>query len=319
MSEVSDPIIGPNDCLVRIKYAGVNYADVLSRQGLYNWQGKRPYILGLESSGVIEKIGDQVTKFKIGDRVVIGSKSGNYAEFITKHENDIFPAPQGFSFEQLACLCGNWTTAFTALFELARVRPNEVALIHSGAGGVGTAVIQLAVAYKMKVYATTSSKSKQDYIASLGATPLGYDDFDIVLQKERAPDFILESIGGNIHNRSLKILAPLGRMVSIGATGIKVNKLNPLSWYRAWKDFPRVSRGDLDNRGYMTLHVGYLLEDHREKVMPVWDRMVDFMQTHNLQPILQPDCVYPMSQAAKVHELIDKRKNIGRLLLDPTK
>lgn len=317
VSEVPDPEIGANDCLVRIQYAGVNYADILSRQGLYNWAGKRPYILGLESSGIVEKVGAQVTKFKAGDAVVIGAKQGNYAELIAKNEDEILVAPEGFSFEQMACLCGNWMTAWAALFELARVRQGEIALIHSGAGGVGIAAIQLAIAYKMKVYATASSEKKLAYIGSLGATPLLYDNFDQVLHKENPADFILESIGGSVHNRSLKILAPLGRMVSIGASAIKVNKWNPFSWYKAWRDYPKISRNTLESQAYMTLHIGFLLEDHKEKVAPMWDRMIAFMQQHNLKPLLQETAVYPMSKAGEVHELIDTRKNIGRLLLDP--
>src|SRR6185503_2930103 len=89
VSEVPDPKVGENDCLVRIQYAGVNYADILSRQGLYTWAEKRPYILGLERSAIVEKIGAQVTKFKIGDTVVIGAKQRNYAELISKNEDDI--------------------------------------------------------------------------------------------------------------------------------------------------------------------------------------------------------------------------------------
>jgi NADPH:quinone reductase-like Zn-dependent oxidoreductase len=319
VSQVPDPEIGAKDCLVRIKYAGVNYADILSRQGLYNWAGKRPYILGLESSGIVEKIGAQVTKFKIGDAVVIGSKQGNYAELIARNEDDILVAPAGFSFEQLACLCGNWMTAWAALFELARVREAEVALIHSGAGGVGIAAIQLALACRMKVYATASSDTKLDYIRTLGATPLSYDNFDRILHKENPADFILESVGGSVHNRSLKVMAPLGRMVSIGASAIKVNKWNPFSWYRAWRDYPKISRNELQSQAYMTLHIGFLLEDHKRKIIPMWNEMINFMQQHNLRPLLQETAVYPMSKAGKVHQLIDERKNIGRLLLDPRK
>jgi NADPH:quinone reductase-like Zn-dependent oxidoreductase len=194
-----------------------------------------------------------------------------------------------------------------------------VALIHSGAGGVGIAAIQLALACSMQVYATASSKTKLDYIGALGATPLSYDDFDRRLHKDNPADFILESIGGSVHKRSLKILAPLGRMVSIGASAIKVNKWNPFSWYKAWRDYPRISRNELQSQAYMTLHIGFLLEDHKERIAPIWDRMIRFMQEHNLRPILQETAVYPMSQAGKVHQLIDSRQNIGRLLLDPRK
>ena len=266
---------------------------------------------------MVDQIGNKVTKFKIGDRVVIGSKSGNYAEYIAKHEDDIFSAPDFLSFEELACLCGNWAPAWAALFEMARVRPGETALIHAGAGGVGTAAIQLATEHGMKVYATASSE-KHQYVHQLGATPLKYGDFEKKLEAEN-PNFILESVGGKIHAQSLKILAPLGHMVSLGATGIKVNKLNLLSWYKAWRDYPQVSRSDLDNLTYSSLHVGFLLEDYRETILPVWNRMIAFMEEKNLKPVLQKDCVYPMSKASDAHALIDSRQNIGKLLLDPTR
>jgi NADPH:quinone reductase-like Zn-dependent oxidoreductase len=317
VSEVPEPQIGPNDCLVRIQYAGVNYADILSRQGLYNWAGKRPYILGLESSGIVERIGSRVSRFKPGDAVVVGAKQGNYAELIARPESDLLGAPEGFSFEQLACLCGNWLTAWTALGELARVREGEVALIHSGAGGVGIAAIQLALACGLKVYATAGSPGKLDYLAGLGAKPLTYEEFDRRLLQEGLADVILESVGGRVHQRSLKVLAPLGRLVSIGASGIKVNRWNPFSWYRAWRDYPRISRAELQSQAYISLHIGFLLEDHRETIAAVWERMIAFMQEHQLRPLLQENAVYPMSEVATVHRLIDERKNIGRLLLDP--
>ena len=319
VSIVPDPAVGEQDCLIRIKYAAVNYADVLARQGIYNWQGKLPYIPGLESSGVVERVGARVTHFKVGDAVVVGSKGGNYAELIARHENDVLQAPAGFTFEQSACLCGNWLTAWCAMFEMARVREGEIALIQSGAGGVGTAAIQLGMANHMRVYATAGSQMKKDYVAGLGARALDYFDFDRVLKKESPPDFILESVGGIVHNKSLKILAPLGRMVSIGASSIKINKLNPLDWYRAWRDFPDVTRKELNSQGYMTLHMGFLLEQARERIDPMWFRMVGFMHEHDLKPILQKNSIYPMSEAGKAHQLLDSRKNIGRLLLDPAR
>jgi NADPH2:quinone reductase len=169
----------------------------------------------------------------------------------------------------------------------------------------------------MKVYATASSAEKRNYVAGLGAKPLAYADFERVLDTEVRPDFILESVGGEVHRKSLKILAPLGRMVSIGASGIKINRLNAMDWYRAWRDYPRVTRDDLNSQGYMTLHMGFLLEEARERIDPMWLRMTEFMQRHDLKPILQEGSTFPMSEAGNAHELLDKRQNIGRLLLDP--
>lgn len=319
VQDVPMPEIGAQDVLVRIRYAGVNYADILARQGLYKWVNQRPFILGLESSGIVEKVGAAVTKFQVGDRVVVGAKNGNYAEFIAQPEDSVLPAPIGMSFEQLACLCGNWITAWTALFEMARVRPGEVALIQSGAGGVGSAAIQLAIAFGMRVYATTSTATKLEYVRSLGAAPLHYDDFDRVLAESEKPDFILESVGGEVHQRSVKLLAPLGRLVLIGASSIRVDRRNPFSWYKAWRSLPRIRVSDLHSQAYMTLHVGFLLEDHRQTMLQIWSRMIEFMTEHDLQPIVQPDSVFPMSEVRAAHQWIETRQNIGKVILDPSR
>ncbi|MGA7935582.1 MAG: zinc-binding dehydrogenase [Kovacikia sp.] len=318
VSDLPAPQPEANQVLVRIHYAGVNYADILARQGLYNWANKLPYILGLESSGVVEAIGPQVSRFKVGDRVVIGSKNGNYAELIVQPEDHLLPAPELLNFAELACLCGNWMTAWIALFELARVRSGETVLIQSGAGGVGTAAIQLAVSAGMQVYATTSTPSKMRYVASLGARPLSYEDFDTILEAH-PPDFILESVGGDVHRRSLKLLAPLGRLVTIGASSIRVNKLNPFSWYNAWRNLPKVSTKDLHSQAYMTLHVGFLLEDQRESIFPIWARMVEYMTKHDLKPIVQTELIFPMSKVQIAHQTIESRKNIGKVILDPSR
>jgi len=315
VTEVPDPKIGARDVLVRIKYAGINYADILSSQGIYNWSGEIPYILGLEGSGVVEQIGPKVTKHKVGDKVVIVGKTGTYAELISKNEDSLWPIPKKFSYEEAASLPGNWFTAWIALFELARCRKNEIALIQSAAGGVGTAASQLAKSLGMKVYGTTSTDEKKKYLRKLGVIPLDYDNFDQKIQ----PDFILEGVGGDVHKRSLKCLAPLGKLISIGMSSIKVQKWNPLSWLKAWKDLPRIKRSDLHSQGYMTFHVGFLYEENREKIEPAWSRMMDYMVKNKLHPIVQKESIYPMSEVSKAFELIDTRKNIGKVLLDPTR
>jgi NADPH2:quinone reductase len=317
VSEVPTPQPGANEVLVQIRCAGVNYADILARQGLYNWANKLPYILGLESSGTVAEIGSNVSRFRVGDRVVVGSKNGNYAEFIVQPEDRLLSAPARLNFAELASLCGNWMTAWTAIFELARARSGEIALIQSGAGGVGTAAIQLAVSLGMRVYATTSTPGKLEYVKSLGAIPLSYEDFDKTLAAN-PPDFILESVGGDVHRRSLNLLAPLGRLVTIGASSIRVNKLNPFSWYNAWKSLPQVSTKDLHSQAYMTLHVGFLLEDHRERVVPIWERMTEYMEEQGLKPIVQPEFIFPMSKVRTAHQIIETRQNIGKVILDPS-
>ena len=315
VSEVNKPKVGEYDVLIKIKYAGINYAEILSSQGLYNWAGEIPYILGIEGSGVIEQTGNKVTKYKMGDRVVVAGKTGTYAEYNSRHEDLVFPMPNNFSYEEAAALPGNWLTAWIAIFSLARCKKEEIALIQSAAGGVGLAACKLCLSLGMKVYGTSSSQKKKDYLDTMGVIPLDYSDFDQLIK----PNFILESVGGDIHKRSLKCLAPLGKIVSIGASCIKIKKCSPLSWVYAIKDFPKISRKELDSQGYMVFHTGHLFERNLQVIVPEWHAMMSYLLKHNIKPTIQKNSIYPMSKIAEAFEFIDHRKNLGKVLLDPSR
>lgn len=318
ITEVEKPTFGKSDLLIKIMSIGVNYADLLAVQGLYNWNPKPPYILGIECAGVVEKIGASVTKYKEGDRVVVPTKGGAYAEYISKNEDEVLSIPDSTSFYEATTLCANWATAWTCIFELARARKGEKILIHSAAGGVGTSSIILSKSLGLEVYGTTS-RNKKDYIEKLGAIPLEYNNFSKYFNnKVIKPDIIIESVGGDIHKESLKILAPMGRFISLGATSIKVNKFSLLSWYKAWKSFPKVTRTDLNSQGYFTLHMGHLLENNRQYVEPIWNRMLLYMEHNKLKPVVNYDQIFSFFDINKAHNLMENRRNIGKIIIDPT-
>ena len=322
VSEVDDPVPKNDEVLVRTKFSGVNYADLLSRQGLYSWVPKRPYIMGLELSGEVEEIGNDVKNVEVGDKVIVGTQMGGYAEMIASKADRVLPAPEQFSFEESAAFMANWFTVWIGLHEMARVREGESLLIHAAAGGVGTAAVMLGLAHNMKVYGTTSSEEKREFVKNIGAVPLSYEDFDIKImdQEELGVDCILETMGGNIFKRSFEILSPMGRLVQIGASGIQVNKWNPVSWIKAWLALPQVKMAQVlrRSRAFMGLHVGYLGK-YPEKIRPAWEKMVEVVTEHDFKPVVNTDQIYPMYKVADAHQLIHDRNNIGKVLLDPTK
>ncbi|MHA2169569.1 MAG: alcohol dehydrogenase catalytic domain-containing protein [Candidatus Kariarchaeaceae archaeon] len=320
VSEVDDPKPQSNEVLVRTKYSGVNYADLLCRQGLYSWAGKRPFIMGLEAAGVIEEIGDQVDNANVGDRVIVAKNHGGYAEMITCEVDLLLPVPTQFSFQEAAAFVGNWFTAWVALHEMARVRPKESLLVHAAAGGVGTAAVKLGLAHEMYVYGTSSSKEKLEFIRESGATPLSYEDFDQQLRELGGVDCVLESIGGDVYRRSFAALSPLGRIVLVGGSGIQVNKWNPISWWKAWRSLPRAKMSQVlrQSKGFMGLHLGYLREYH-EKMRPIYENLVKLVTEQDFRPTIREDQIFAMSDVAKAHQLIHDRKNIGKVLLDPTR
>ncbi len=317
ITEVEKPEIGPHDLLVKIHYAGVNYADLLSRQGLYSWAPKLPYILGLEASGIVEQIGEKVSKFKVGDPVIVGKNSGGYAEYISVHEDYALSPPSNYGLKESASFVATFFTAWLALTEMARVRTGEVLLVQSGAGGVGTAAIKLGNALGLKVYGTTGSPHKMDFIEKLGAIPLSYSDFDKKIGEK--PDAVLETMGGEVFKKSMAILAPMGRLVSIGGTSIQVNKYNPLSLFRAWRALPRVSFKDLlrNSKGFMGIHVGYLRK-FPERIREPWDALTTLVEQKDIRPVIDEEGIFPLENAKDAHRYIHDRKNKGKVLLKIT-
>jgi len=320
VTDVDQPQPTADEILVKVKYTGVNYADILSRKGLYSWAPKRPYIMGLEAAGEVVEMGSQVDEVQIGDRVVFGGQQGAYAEYLTVHRDYILPAPETYNWKETAAFGVTFFTAWVAMHEMARVRPEETILIHSAAGGVGTAAVQLARVHGMQVYGTSSTAEKRQRVEELGATAYSYDDFsDTMYTVNIRPDCVLETVGGDIFKQSFRLLAPMGRVVLIGASGIKINKWNPLSWFRAWRALPSATMSQVlrRSRGFMGVHLGYLLADPLT-LRPSWNKMIEVIEQHDLRPEIRDDQIFPMSQAGAAHELIDNRKNIGKVLLDPS-
>lgn len=320
IQDVERPEPTDDEILVRVKYAGINYADILSRKGLYSWSPDRPYIMGLEAAGEVVEIGNNVDVVEVGDRVVYGGQTGGYAEYLTVHKDYILQAPEQYNWKELAAFGVNFFTSWVAIHEMARARRGETLLVHSAAGGVGTAAVQLGIAHDMEVYGTSSQPHKRDRVEELGATAFGYDEFDQQLRDRNVrPDCVIETVGGDVFDRSFDLLAPLGRVVLVGASGIKINKWNPISWIKAWRALPRAKMSDVlrRNRGFMGVHLGYLLADP-DTLRPAWARMLDVIKEHDLRPEVREDQIFPLSQAGTAHEYIDNRQNIGKVLLDPS-
>lgn len=317
VSEVEEPTLKENQVLIRTKYAGINYADLLARQGLYSWNPKRPYILGFESSGIVEEVGKNVSSIEVGDSVIAAGQTGGYAELNAVDQNLALRYPDHFNYKEAAAYIATWGTAWIALYEMARVRKGEKLLVQAAAGGVGTSAVLLGQALGMEVYGTASTKEKRDFVESLGAKALTYENFDREL-KDNSPNCVLESIGGDIYKRSNVCLAPMGRIVLVGGSGIKINKWNPLSWYKAWRALPRTNIGKVIkySKGFMGLHIGRLIP-LLDQMRPSLDKLNNLVTENGFKPIVREDQIFPLEQASSAHQFIHDRKNIGKVLLKP--
>lgn len=158
--EAADPVPAKGEVLVRMHYTGINYAEILSRKGLYGWAVKRPYILGMEGSGIVESVGEGVEASRVGQRVMVGTQFGCYAEKIAVPQERAITALDQYSMEENAAFLVNFMTAWVSLFSLAKLQKNEKVLITAAAGGVGTAAVQLAAESGCKVYGLAGSAEK---------------------------------------------------------------------------------------------------------------------------------------------------------------
>ena len=318
VTEVPDPTPGPGEVLVRLHYTGLNYAEILSRKGLYDWAPKRPYILGMEGAGVIEAVGEGVER-KVGETVVVGTQFGCYAEKIAVPEAQAVPALAHLSLEENAAFLVNYMTAWVALLELARLQKHEKVLISAAAGGVGTAAVQLTAKLGCEVYGLAGRPEKLELVTSLGAAhALNYreaDCFEKVRALSGGIDVVLETVGGRIYKESRKLLNPFGRLVVVGFSSFNLQKWNPVSWWRTVRDVPLVNlhKMAMASTGVMATHLGYLLKD-TERMQQIFERLRAFVSEHKIRPVVGR--VFPFERAAEAHAFIESRASTGKVLLE---
>lgn len=206
--------LGPGDVQVEVHYSGINFADIIMRLGLYREAPKKPFIPGYEVSGIISKIGSQVTKFKIGDQVMAGTRFGGYTSHITLPEWQVIPLPKSMTLSEGAAVPVNFITAHIALNEFARMRKGDKILIECATGGVGVMAMQMAKDIGAEVVGLTTSPSKKEFIQSYGARAFTVDEFSNSSEKDF--DFILNASGGKVIKDQYKRLAKSGKLTCIG-------------------------------------------------------------------------------------------------------
>ena len=312
VAEVPAPEPGAGEVRVKVRAIGINFAEVLSRRGLYGWAPRLPYILGMEAFGVVDGVGDDVTSHRPGDEVIVGTQYGTYAEWICVTASRALPAPRGFTPERSAAFAVNFLTAWIGLMEMARLRPTDTLLVTSAAGGVGSAAVQLASRFGARVIGA-AGRGKDDFVRSLGADlALDYSDgrWHHALGKV---DVVLEMTGGDVYRTALRHLAPMGRMVMAGASNAFPRGRNPLARIAALRNLPRASILDMLRRSYgvMSFHVGWLLD--AGVIDRQWRDLVAFAEEHRISPAIAAEL--PFDAIADAHRLLEARRNRGKVVV----
>lgn len=320
MEAVPEPTPSSGEVVVAVEAIGINYAEVLSRKGLYGWAPKRPYVPGMEAVGRIVEVGDPADGSRIGERVLCGMQHGAYAERVVVPCGRALACPNGFTVEESAAYGVNFLTAWVALVEMARLRPNDRVAITAAAGGVGTAAVQIAAAHGCDVVALAGTEAKLETVRPLGAeTTVAYRAdgfparFDDALAGRRL-DVVLEVVGGEVFRACQQRLDNFGRLVVVGYAGLDYRWWNPWSWWRAWRGAPRldVVEAAVASTGLMATHIGYLLPDE-ERLLRIWRALTDFTRDHDLRPVVGR--VFDFDQLPEAHRFMESRSSVGKLVV----
>jgi NADPH2:quinone reductase len=226
IEEHPDPVPGTGEVLVRVHAAGLNGADMMQRWGLYPAPPGSPQdIPGMELAGEVAALGPAAGRFAVGDRVMAIVGGGAQAQLATVHERQLMPVPEVLDWPAAGGLPEVFTTAYDAIFTQAQLRLGERLLVHGGAGGVGTAAIQLARATGASVTATVRNEALRDGVAALGAEAIAPEGFS-----EHGPfDVVLELVGAPNLAENLQALATGGRIAVIGVAAGAKGELNLLA------------------------------------------------------------------------------------------
>lgn len=324
------PEPGPGEVRVRLSWVGLNYAEVLSRKGLYGWAPKLPYTPGMEGAGRIEAVGPGVDR-KVGDEVVVGAQFGGYAEAIVVPQAQALRAPAHLSGAELPAFPVNWMTAWASLMELGRLRPTDTVLISPAGGGVGTAAVQIAARQGCRVIALAGSDEKLERVRELGAhETINYrvDGWQTRLQevagqprtgadgeaRSAGVDLALEMVGGDAFKAVKTVLAPFGRIVVAGYADLDYSLWRPWSWPKAVWGMPRMSLKEmfLGSNGLLSTHLGYLIDDPAV-LTQLWADLCGFVETHELRP--EVGRVMPLAQIAEAHRFMESRGSYGKIVL----
>ncbi|MBJ6800467.1 NAD(P)H-quinone oxidoreductase [Geomonas propionica] len=309
VGEVDKPVPKENEVLIKVHATSINRPDLVQREGKYPPPPGDSDILGLEVAGVVEALGAGATGWKVGDRVVSLVGGGGYAEYAVAYANHLMPIPDSVSFEEAACICESYITAFLNVFMIGGLEDGQTAILHGGGGGVNTAAIQLCKALVPNAkLIVTASPEKIERVKGLGA--------DLVINFRETPDFseavkeftnkkgvdvILDHVGAKYLAPNMNSLGYKGRLVVIGViSGIKAELNLALMMVKRQQIIGSVLRSR------PVSEKGEIAAEFVRRAMPKFaDRTI--------VPIIEK--VFPIDQVVEAHRMMEEDKHFGKIVL----
>ncbi len=316
VQERPDPVAGIGTVRIDVAAAGINFADVMGRLGIYPDAPKPPCVMGYEVAGTILDAGEGVEGLQPGQRVFAGTKFGGYSSQVVVPAGDVVPLPDRLSFEQGAAIPVNYATAWAGLVGYGSLRPGERVLIHSAGGGVGIAATQIAKRWGTEVYGT-ASPGKHARITELGVDhALDYTKpgWDRGLPKF---DVIMDAVGGRSFRRSYNLLRPGGRLVLFGSTSaVSGESRNLPAALRAVATMPRFNllKQMSESKTVIGLNMLTLWKD-RGTIQPWVEPLRELLEDGTIEPVIAGS--FPFAQAGAAQTMIVERRNTGKVVLTP--
>jgi NADPH:quinone reductase-like Zn-dependent oxidoreductase len=326
VEERPDPDVKPGEVRIAVKAAGINFADLMARSGVYPDAPPLPSVVGYEVGGEVESVGDGVDDFAPGDRVMAGTRFGGYAELVSVPVDQVIALPDSFTFEQGAAFPVNYATAWAALVIMGGVKPGERVLIHAAGGGVGISATQVAKAIGAEIFGTASA-SKHGAIREQGVDhPIDYRNQDFAAEVKRITggegvDVIMDAIGPSSFKKDYEILRSGGRLIMYGLSEVQTGEKRdipavlkglarmPLATMPWWKSLGVMN----ENKGVFGLNMLTWWDD--EGLDRALEPLSEGLANGDYTPVVAES--FPFERAADAHRFIAERRNIGKVVLTP--
>jgi NADPH:quinone reductase-like Zn-dependent oxidoreductase len=302
--------------LVRVRAAGVNFADLMARQGLYPDAPELPSVLGYEVAGDVEAVGEGVEEIKAGDRVMAACRFGGYSEIVSARDRDVIALPDDWTYEEGAALPIVYGTAYAGLVSFGGLRAGERVLIQAAAGGVGIAATQIAKLLGAEIYGT-ASPSKHEAIRGFGVDhPVDYTRSGWEKNVPKV-DLIMDAIGGPSFRTSYNLLNPGGRLIAFGASAVMSgDRRNLVTAAKAALRMPRFNLIKQMSESKAVIGLNALtLWDHAGTLEPWIAPISALLESGDVMPVVS-DAV-PFADAGEAHRILAERRNVGKVVLVP--
>jgi len=322
--EVRDvPVLEPAAGQVRVKvrFAGLNFSDVMARQGMYPDAPPPPCVVGYEGSGDIDAVGEGVDRARLGERVMVMTRFNGQQEFVCVPSAQALKIPDAMPYEDAAALPVVYLTAYHMLFRVSHLRPKMRVLVHMAGGGVGIAALQLCRTGEGVEIFGTASRAKHEAIRAEGcAHPIDYRTQDYAaevrrLTENKGVDLVLDPLGGRDWKKGIELLRPAGMLIAFGFANMSSGETRSIvHMARQIVGVPLFSpMGLMDkNRAVAGVNVGHLW-DELEMLTDEARELLRLYERGAIKPKI--DAIVPLERAAEAHARITGRQNVGKILL----